>query len=131
MAATPRRLLKNVPPDLAEARPTTYIQVINGGLFWSVRISNRIRRRHAAPQGVARRVFRVLAPKSPDSRVVSLGNGCTRHGSFTIEEFREGMRRRRRLMIRFGSQNWIRQSAHPRHYARITWFKLGFWDCLG
>ena len=30
------------------------------------------------------------------------------------------------MMVRFGSKNWVRQSAHPENYARITWFKLGF-----
>ena len=35
MATTPRRLLKNFPPGLAEAGPTTYIQVINGGPYGS------------------------------------------------------------------------------------------------
>ncbi len=66
-----------------------------------------------------------------DSRAVSLWSGGTRHGSFTIEEFREGMRRRRHGLVRYEAQNWVRQSAHLENYARITWFKLGFWDCLG
>ena len=97
MAATPRWLLKNAPPGLAEARPTSLHTDYQRRAVPVRTDLHRTRRRQRSTARCRAARFPGFGTEIADSRAVSLGSGGTRHGSFTIEEFREGMRRRRRL----------------------------------